>query len=128
MNPEASQRDKGENRPPWRLRTRLGLALFIVFIPIAGLIAISQVENQRDRRDARIESFRTIDQTIAAVVDGFTRDMDSLGLATTLALGDTNVSLDQPTMGPYLTHVAESYGILRGLFITDLNGRVTASM
>src|SRR6266516_1742106 len=118
MNPEAGSRAKSEQRPPWRLRTRLGLALFIVFIPIAGLIAISQVENQRDRRDARVESFRTIGQTIAAVVDGFTRDLDSLGLATTLAVGDADIALDQQTMGPYLTHIAESYGILRGLFIT----------
>jgi signal transduction histidine kinase len=128
MNPEANHREKSEPRPPWRLRTRLGLALFIVFIPIAGLIVISQVENQRDRRDARVESFRTIGQTIAAVVEGFTRDLDSLGLATTLAVGDADITLDQQTMGPYLTHIAESYGILRGLFITDVNGKVVASM
>src|SRR5215510_4800133 len=108
MNPEASHRDKGQQRPPWRLRTRLGLALFIVFIPIAALIAISQVENQRDRRDARVEGFRTIGQTIAAVVEGFTRDLDSLGLSTTLAVGDTDVALDQQTLGPYLAHIADS--------------------
>src|SRR4051812_47108943 len=117
MNSEAGLRENKEHRPPLRLRTRLGLALFVVFLPIAILIGISQVENQRDRRDARVESFRTIGQTIAAVVEGFTRDLDSLGLATTLAVGDANITLDQQTMGPYLTHIADSYGILRGLFI-----------
>src|SRR5665811_691995 len=110
MNSEDGLRNKVDQRPPWRLRTRLGLALLVVFLPIALLIGISQVENQRDRRNARVDSFRTIGQTIAAVVDGFTRDLDGLGLATTLAMSDTNTQLDQKTMGAYLTHIADSYG------------------
>jgi signal transduction histidine kinase len=126
MNSEAGQREKTERRP-WRLRTRLGLTLFVGFIPIVVLVAVSHIENLRDRRDARVESFETIGQTTAAVVDGFTRDLSSLAITTSLALGDANIPLDQQTVGPYLARIAESYGILRGVFITDLNGKVVAS-
>lgn len=113
-------------RRPWRLRTRLALALLAVFIPISILLIVTHLENLDERRTSRVENFRTISETIAALIDGFARDMESLALSTTITLGEVppEAAANNPALQPYLAHLAESYGNLRTIFITDLDGRV----
>ena len=59
-----------KRRRPWRLRTRLALAILVVFMPITALVMVSHIENLSDRRDSRLESLQTVGQTVAASVDG----------------------------------------------------------
>jgi signal transduction histidine kinase len=114
----------------------LALALLAVFAPLAVLVIVSHLENLEDQRNQRAENFGTIGETIAAVVDGFARDLESFSLSTTITLGEvvTSAPADAPTVafrqesfGPYFTHLKDTYGILRAIFVTDLSGRVLVS-
>src|SRR3954451_22748675 len=126
MNTAATSETK--RRRPWRLRTRLALAILVVFMPITALVMVSHIENLSDRRESRLKSLQTVGQTVAASVDGFARDLESFSVATASAFGDVDVPLTQAEVGPYLAHVQQSYGsVLRSVFITDPAGRVTAS-
>lgn len=117
-----------KRRRPWRLRTRLALAILVVFMPITALVMVSHIENLSDRRDSRLKSLQTVGQTVAAAVDGFARDLESFSVATASAFGDAEVPLTQAEVGPYLANVQQSYGtLLRSVFITDTSGRVIAS-
>ena len=80
---------------PWRLRTRLTLALVALFVAIAALVVVSHYQYLRDRRDSRIENVETVSRTLAAVVDGFTRDLESFALSTTITLGEGRTPFDQ---------------------------------
>src|SRR3972149_9627211 len=79
---------------PWRLRTRLTLALVALFVAIAALVVVSHYQYLRDRRDSRIENVETVSRTLAAVVDGFTRDLESFALSTTITLGEGRTPFD----------------------------------
>src|SRR5688572_597592 len=135
MNSDIATGQRSERRP-WRLRTRLALALLAVFAPIAILVVVSHLENLNEQRDQRAENFGTIGETIAAVVDGFARDLESFSLSTTITLNEV-VSAAPPeagtsifrqeSYGPYFTHLKDTYGILRAIFVTDLDGRVLVS-
>jgi signal transduction histidine kinase len=116
-------------RRPWRLRTRLALALLAVFIPISVVIIASHLENLNDRRDSRIESLETISETVAAVMNGFAGDLETYSLSTsrTLAQLPSSSLYNNPGMDPYLQDLADSYGNLRTIFLTDANGIVVAS-
>src|SRR5207248_9759664 len=110
------------------LRTRLALALLVVFIPVFVLIIYSNRHALKDRRDSRVDSLATIGQTIAAVVDGFTRDLQSFALSISLTLGeaaDANIPITQETFGPYFQDLTKAYGV-RSIFVTGLDGRVLA--
>jgi signal transduction histidine kinase len=118
------------------LRTRLALALLAVFVPVSILVFVSHLENLEDQRQQRAESLGTIGETIAAVVDGFSRDLESFSLSTSITLSEIaslppsdsgQTAFRQETLGPYFAHLSESYGILRAIFVTDLDGRVLAS-
>jgi signal transduction histidine kinase len=112
------------------MRTRLTLALLAFFVPLTALLVLSHLQNQDERREQRLESFQTIDETISAVVDGFTRDLETLSLSATVTLGLSGAdpaSLNTPTATDWLRQIQESSGVLRTIFITDLNGRVTAA-
>src|SRR5687767_832555 len=113
------------SRRPWRLRTRLALALLIAVTPIAALMVLSHLEGLREKRQAQVESFAAIGDTLASSMDGFARDMESVSLAASIALLDRETT--QESAGAYMTELRESYGILRSLFVTDLNGVVLAS-
>jgi signal transduction histidine kinase len=122
------RQENGQVIRPWRLRTRLALALLAVFIPLSILVFVTHIENLNDQRESRVESFETIGDTIAAVVDGFTRDLESFALSTTITLSEVaDADFNQANAGPYFQHLAESYGILRAIFLTDPQGRVIAS-
>src|SRR6185436_3076315 len=116
-----------KRRRPWRLRTRLALAILVVFMPITALVMVSHIENLSDRRDSRLKSLQTVGQTVAASVDGFARDLESFSVAAASAFGDADV-LTQAEVGPYLAQVQQSYGnLLRSVFITNAQGVVIAS-
>ena len=100
-----------KRRRPWRLRTRLALAILVVFMPITALVMVSHIENLSDRRDSRFKSLQTVGQTVAASVDGFARDLESFSVATASAFGDSD-ALTQAEVGPYLAQVQKSYGSL----------------
>src|SRR5215207_8985975 len=118
MNAVATLETK--RRRPWRLRTRLALAILVVFMPITALVMVSHIENLSDRRDSRLKSLQTVGQTVAASVDGFARDLESFSVATASSFGDADVALTQTQVGPYLAHVQQSYGnVLRSVFVTD---------
>src|SRR5438309_1025604 len=91
-----------KRRRPWRLRTRLALAIVVVFMPITALVMVSHIENLNDRRDSRLKSLQTLGQTVAASVDGFARDLESFSIATASAFGDADVNLTQADTGPFL--------------------------
>src|SRR3972149_45395 len=119
---------------PWRLRTRLTLALVALFVAIAALVVASHYQYPRDRRDSRIENVETVSRTLAAVVDGFTRDLESFALSTTITLGEGRTPFDQglsaerrDSTRSYLSHLHQRYGNLRSIFVTNLAGRVVVS-
>ena len=114
---------------PWRLRTRLALALMAVFIPISIVIIASHFENLNERRDSRIDSLETISETVAAIINGFANDLESYSLSTsrTLALVPSTSLYDNSSLDPYLKDLADSYGNLRSIFLTDASGVVIAS-
>jgi signal transduction histidine kinase len=113
------------SRRPWRLRTRLALALLIAVAPIAALVVLSHIESLREKRESQVESFSAIGDSLASSMDGFARDMESVSLAASIALLDRETT--QESAGQYMTQLRESYGILRSLFVTDLSGVVLAS-
>lgn len=135
MNSEIATGQRSERRP-WRLRTRLALALLAVFAPIAILVVVSHLENLNEQRDQRAENVGTIGETIAALVDGFARDLESFSLSTSITLGQVvssappeaaTAAFRQESFGPYFTNLKDTYGILRAIFVTDLQGRVLVS-
>jgi len=121
-------------RRTWRLRTRLAVSLLAVFIPLAALLVLSHFETRQERRDAEVANLETISQTIAATVDGLTRDLETLTLAISLTYqeaGITRQSFESPAVQQssqtYLRHLVDNYGILRTIFVTDTNGTVLSS-
>jgi signal transduction histidine kinase len=118
---------ENRKRAPWRLRTRLALALLIVIVPLSALVVASHRENLSERRDQRVESLEEISQTIAAIVDGFTRDLERFSLATAITLQAANAEYNQDNVGPYFKSLTDAHGLLRAIFLTDTSGSVIAS-
>ena len=119
---------------PWRLRTRLSLALVALFVAIAVLVVVSHYERLSDIRESRVENLETVNETLAEVVDGFARDLESFALSTAITLGDSRTtlgpaasSIEQDDLHTYLGHLVDGYSILGSIFVTDPQGRVIAS-
>lgn len=120
---------EGRQRRPWRLRTRLGLSLLLLFLAVFGLIVFSRYQYLSDRRDSRIDGMQSVNRTVASVFDGFRRDLESFALSAAVTLGDKRVPIDQAQredspfdVASYLQRLADSYGIVRAVFITDPEG------
>ena len=103
----------------------------MLFVAVFALIAYSHFQYLNDRRDARIEDMERVNQTVAAVFDGFTRDLESFSLSTAITLGEARTTIDQSVdpaalqrIDEYLGHLAESHGQLTAVFITDTAGGV----
>lgn len=111
---------------PWKLRTRLALALLIVVGPIAALLLLSHVEGLEDQRRTEVRNIQAIGDTLRANVDSFARDLESLSFAASAGLS-SNVLPSQESAGSYLANLTRTYGNLRALFITDPQGVVVAS-
>jgi signal transduction histidine kinase/HAMP domain-containing protein len=119
---------------PWRLRNRLALALAAIFALFFAVQFVYHLEVLDDQKDARVESMHKVNQTVAAVFEGFTHDMESFSLSTAITLGDARLAIDLesarqtgPTVNNYLRHLFDSHGLLRAIFITDPNGTVVFS-
>jgi signal transduction histidine kinase/HAMP domain-containing protein len=119
-------RRRSVTRRPWKLRTRLALALLIVVGPIAALLLLSHIEGLQDQRRSQVESFETIGDTLRANVDSFARDLESLSFAASVSLS-SNQMPTQASVGPYLANLNNTYGNLRAIFVTNTNGTVIAS-
>ncbi len=113
-------------RRPWKLRTRLALALLIVVGPIAALLLLSHIEGLQDQRRSQVESFQTIGDTLRANVDSFARDLESLSFAASVSLSSEQMPT-QSSAGSYLANLNNTYGNLRAIFITTTSGVVVAS-
>lgn len=112
----------------WRLRTRLALGILLVFLPVFLLVLVIHLEALRDRRDSRVESLLTIDETLAASIDGFARDLETFSQSAAITLAqatEAGVPLTQQSFGRYFQELATSYKV-RSIFITDLDGKVLA--
>ena len=113
-------------RRPWKLRTRLALALLIVVGPIAALLVLSHVESLQEQRRSQVENLQGIGDTLRANVDSFARDLESLSFAASLGLSTEDLPT-QASAGDYLANIRATYGNLRALFITSTTGTVIAS-
>lgn len=120
------RRPRRRRRRPWRLRTRLTLALLVVVAPIAALLITAHLESLQDQRRSQVQSYQAIGDTLRASIDGFTRDLESLAFAASIALSDYSAP-SQLIAGAYLENVLRSHGDLRSIFVTDLAGVVIAS-
>src|SRR5439155_27309119 len=80
-----------------------------------------------ERRAAEVDNAVVVGQAVAAAVDGFSHDLESTMVAAALALGAVDSPLNQQTTGGYLRALSAEYGVLRALFLVDLDGRVVAA-
>jgi signal transduction histidine kinase len=111
----------------WRLATRLTVGVVGLLVLLQLIVLATYAANLQERREAALDNAVDVGRTLAAVVDGFTRDLEGMTLAAALAYGASAGPLDQPTVGPSLARTMSEYGVLRALFFTDLSGRVIAS-
>ena len=111
----------------WTLPTRVTAAVAALVLPLTVLILVSYGQIARERRAAEIENAAAVGQATAATVDAFARDLESTTLAAAIALGQRGGTLDQAAAGAYLRALSDAYGVLRGLFLLDPDGRVVAS-
>src|SRR5215218_5340908 len=79
----------------WRLSTRITAVVLATLVPLLVIVGLSYAQLARQRRAAEVENAALIGQTVAAVVDGFARDIEGTTLASALALGPSNAPLDQ---------------------------------
>jgi signal transduction histidine kinase len=100
------------------------IALLVV---LQVIVVATYRQNLEERRAVEVENAIVVGQTVAAVVEGFARDLEGLSLAAALALGAREAPLDQATAGPYLDALGAYYAVLRTIFLADIHGRVIAS-
>lgn len=121
----------GERRLPgphrWSLAARFTLAVILLLLPLQVVVMVTNRQVIKERLSAEMASSQFLSRTMAAVVDGFVRDLDNFTLTAALALGSRIAPLNQDTVGPYLSAVVSNYGVLRAIFVTDLEGKVIAS-
>lgn len=115
--------------PPkrWRLRTRLALAMAAVVLPLLIVVTASHRESMAERREAQVDNSVLVARTVAGVVDGFVRDMESFSLAAAIALGAQQRPFTDPITFAYLNELNSSYELVRSVFVTDVGGRVVAT-
>lgn len=98
-----------------------------IVVPFMAVVIMSQRDSMSQRREAQIENSVIVAHSVAGVVDGFVRDLESFGLAAAIALGAQQRPLDDAITASFLEQLHSSYGLVRSIFITDLQGRVIAS-
>jgi len=111
----------------WRLATRLTVGVVGLLVLLQLIVLATYVAHLQERHDAALDNAIDVGRTLAAVVDGFTRDLESMTLAAALAFGTNPGALDQTSVGPHLARLMNEYQVLRALFFTDPGGRVVAS-
>jgi PAS domain S-box-containing protein len=112
-------------------RLGMGARLLLAFVALIALLALFSIwsyQRSRDeRRAASLEETVQSAQTVAALVQGLLRDLDSTTLAMSQALAIQEQPLNQETVGPYLATVVQRYSFVRSVFLMDPAGRVIAS-
>ncbi|MBI2911318.1 MAG: PAS-domain containing protein [Chloroflexi bacterium] len=109
------------------MRTRLTLVMVALLAAVQLVVVMSYLGIARERRAAEISNTVAVGQNIAAVVDGFVRDLEHMMLAASAGLGGRGDVSDPASLRPYLSGLFTQYGELRSLFLTDLGGQVVAS-
>lgn len=97
----------------------LGLA---TLVPVTLLTIYSDFDGVDRRRENASRSATDYTRTLASNVDGFARGLEATSLATALSLSDKEGSGD--VMHGILDAVAAEVGIMRAVFVTDLDGIV----
>jgi signal transduction histidine kinase/HAMP domain-containing protein len=130
-------RDNNSNldlRRRWGLSARLTAVVVLIFVAIFAASILSHLQYRDDRKDSRVESVQQVSQTVAALFDGFTSDLEAFSLSTAITLGEADVSTDpadsaelQPEVRPYLQRLFNRYGVLRAIFVTNPDGVVVLS-
>lgn len=111
----------------WSLTTRMLVAVggYLVALLLVLLLTARQAEVQH--RSVWLDQAGNSARAVAGTVAGFASDLDSTTRAMSLAIARTPGVIDQQNTGSYLRTIAEDYGVLRGLFVTDMRGRVIAT-
>src|SRR5262249_6745340 len=94
---------------------------------LLGILFVTNSESARERRTSEVNGAVTTGQAVAGIVDGFAHDLEVATFSLASAMAAQQQPIDQLRDGPQLRAVSDQYGMLRGLFITDLSGRVVAS-
>lgn len=80
------------------------------------------------RRTAEIENAVAIGETVATFINQFARDLEATTLAVSRTADFNDAPLTQETVGADLNALQISYrGLIRAIFLTDLDGRVIAT-
>ena len=111
----------------WRLATRVIAAAIALLTILLVIVVVGYGQSEQERRRAEIDNAASMALAVAGVVDGFARDLETTMLSTAVLLGAQPAELTQANAGEYLHAVFEQYGMLRGYFVTDPEGRVLAS-
>jgi len=111
----------------WSLTTRVLVAVagYLVALLLVLLLTARQAEVQH--RGVWLDQAGNSARAVGGTVSGFAADLDATTRAMSLAIARTPGTIDQQNTGPYLRAIAEEYGMLRGLFVTDMRGRVVAT-
>ncbi len=126
MDSPVSKPSSGPQR--LHLRTRLALALVLVFVPVFALVVYTHIEALNERRDSKVQELATVDQTLAASFDGFARDLEAFSQSTTLTLATVlsqgaDFSQNPAGLNQYFKDLSTSYNV-RSIFVTGLDGKV----
>ena len=109
----------------WRLATSLTLTIVL----LAALLVLVSVVVERalieERLGAELDNAVSVGMIAAAEVDRFLRNIESTTLAVTQFLAVE--PFNQRSYDTYLGRVYAATGVLRSLFVTDLDGKVVAS-
>jgi signal transduction histidine kinase len=119
--------ERGDWPARWRLSTRITLVALTALVPLLIVLLLSYAETARQRREKEVADAELIGQTVAAVVDGFARDIEGTLLAAAIGIGSRAGPLNQETVGVYFDVLTREYPALRALFLLDPSGRVVAA-
>ena len=95
------------------------------FHPDFSLVIYTHIEDLQDRRESRIKSLQTVDETIAASIDGFARDLETFATSAAITVStavNAGVKPDEAAFGSYFSQLAASYNV-RTIFITTSTAR-----
>src|SRR5687768_1074231 len=111
----------------WRLATRVATAATLLLAVLLVIVVVTNTEAGRERRHSEVDQAVHTGRAVAGIVDGFARDLEAVVLSAAVALGAQERALNQQTSGLYLRALAEQYGVLRTIFVTDAQGKVVAA-
>ncbi len=111
----------------WTLATRVVIASAALLAALLAIVVATEDRANDERRRAEVDHSYETAQAVAGIVDGFASDLETTMLAAALLLGDRPEALTQATAGDHLKRLTEQYGLLRAIFVADLDGRVIAS-